>query len=250
MYGQRGRIGLIVPSSNTVCEPEMAALCPPGVATYATRILFEPTLEGLKAMKDHVGRAAAELSSEGVSHVIAFCCTVGSMIGGSDHDVDIIRLIEEKTGVPAVTTTTALKAALNALGVSRIAVATPYTLEIDELEKSLLENMGYEVTELKGYHEHVDPKAFKNDMIGRLGPEIAYELALSVDGPRNEALFISCTNFRAVDVIQRLEDKTGKPVLSSNQVTMWHSLCKLGIHDGLKGYGRLFDLGGIHENRH
>jgi maleate isomerase len=172
------------------------------------------------------------------------------MIGGSDHDVDIIRLIEEKTGVPAVTTTTALKAALNALGVSRIAVATPYTLEIDELEKSLLENMGYEVTELKGYHEHVDPKAFKNDMIGRLGPEIAYELVLSVDGPRNEALFISCTNFRAVDVIQRLEDKTGKPVLSSNQVTMWHSLCKLGIHDGLKGYGRLFDLGGIHENRH
>jgi len=228
----------------------MAALCPPGVATYATRILFEPTLEGLKAMKDHVGRAAAELSSEGMSHVIAFCCTVGSMIGGSDHDVDIIRLIEEKTGVPAVTTTTALKAALNALGVSRIAVATPYTLEIDELEKSLLENMGYEVTELKGYHEHVDPKAFKNDMIGRLGPEIAYELVLSVDGPRNEALFISCTNFRAVDVIQRLEDKTGKPVLSSNQVTMWHSLCKLGIHDGLKGYGRLFDLGGIHENRH
>jgi maleate cis-trans isomerase len=250
LYGQRGRIGLIVPSSNTVCEPEMAALCPPGVATYATRILFEPTLEGLKAMKDHVGRAAAELSSEGMSHVIAFCCTVGSMIGGSDHDVDIIRLIEEKTGVPAVTTTTALKAALNALGVSRIAVATPYTLEIDELEKSLLENMGYEVTELKGYHEHVDPKAFKNDMIGRLGPEIAYELVLSVDGPRNEALFISCTNFRAVDVIQRLEDKTGKPVLSSNQVTMWHSLCKLGIHDGLKGYGRLFDLGGIHENRH
>jgi maleate cis-trans isomerase len=228
----------------------MAALCPPGVATYATRILFEPTLEGLKAMKDHVGRAAAELSSEGMSHVIAFCCTVGSMIGGSDHDVDIIRLIEEKTGVPAVTTTTALKAALNALGVSRIAVATPYTLEIDELEKSLLENMGYEVTELKGYHEHVDPKAFKNDMIGRLGPEIAYELVLSVDGPRNEALFISCTNFRAVDVIQRLEDKTGKPVLSSNQVTMWHSLCKLGIHDGLKGYGRVFDLGGIHEKRH
>ena len=59
----------------------MAALCPPGVAAYATRILFEPTLEGLKAMKDHVGRAAAELSSEGVSHLIAFCCTVGSMIG-------------------------------------------------------------------------------------------------------------------------------------------------------------------------
>jgi hypothetical protein len=49
----------------------MAALCPPGVATYATRILFEPTLEGLKAMKDHVGRAAAELSSPSAAQLAA-----------------------------------------------------------------------------------------------------------------------------------------------------------------------------------
>jgi maleate isomerase len=55
MYGRRGRIGLIVPSSNTVCEQEMAALCPDGVATYSTRIFFEPTLEGLKDMKQSPG---------------------------------------------------------------------------------------------------------------------------------------------------------------------------------------------------
>ena len=80
MYGERARIGLIVPSSNTVCEPEMATLSPQGVSTYATRILFEPTIQGLKAMKEHVKRATDELSSEGICQAIAFCCTVGSMI--------------------------------------------------------------------------------------------------------------------------------------------------------------------------
>ena len=86
MYGERARIGLIVPSSNTVCEPEMVAMRPEGVATYATRILFEPTIKGLKAMRQDVGRATLELSSEGICDIIAFCCTVGSMIGGADYD--------------------------------------------------------------------------------------------------------------------------------------------------------------------
>jgi maleate isomerase len=53
MYGYRARIGLIVPSSNTVCEQEVVALCPEGVAAYAARILFKPTMDGLRAMKNH-----------------------------------------------------------------------------------------------------------------------------------------------------------------------------------------------------
>ncbi len=242
MYGEHGRIGLIIPSSNTVCEQEMAALCPEGVATYGTRILFEPTINSLKAMKNQMERAALELSSEGICSLIAFCCTVGSMIGGADYDREIIQLIKEKAGVPAITTTTAVKASLNALGVNRIAMATPYTLEINDLEKGLVEGMGYEVTNIIGYHEHVSPDDFRNEMIGRLYPEAAFNLGLRVTGPLNEAIFISCTNFRAIEIIQRLEDKTGKPVISSNQATMWHALQVLGIKDSIKGFGRLFHI--------
>jgi len=51
MYGQRARIGLIVPSSNTVCEQEVAALCPEGATAYATMISFEPNITGLQAME-------------------------------------------------------------------------------------------------------------------------------------------------------------------------------------------------------
>ena len=241
MYGPRGRIGLIIPSSNTVCEPEMGCLCPKGVVTYSTRILFEPTITGLKAMKEHIERASLELSSEGISDIIAFCGTVGSMIGGANYDQKIVRLIEKMSGVPAITTTTAVKASLKALGVTRIAVVTPYTKEINEMEQKLLQAMGYKVTQIMGRHEGVPPDDFTNEMIGRLSPEEAYRLALTVEGGRNEAIFISCTNFRTIEVIDRLEQETGKPVVSSNQATMWYALRKLGIKDSLENFGSLFE---------
>ena len=241
MYGHRARMGLIVPSSNTVCEPEIRILSPEGVTTYSTRILFEPTMKGLRAMKNHIERASSELSSEGISHIILFCCTIGSMMGGGDYDREIIDLIEKTTGTTAITTTTAVKTALNALNIRRVAIATPYTLETTRYEKEWLERQGYQVTKIIGYHEAVSPERFKNEMIGRLYPEVAYELGLKVNGDENEAIFISCTNFRTIEIIQRLEEKTGKPVISSNQATMWHALRKVGIKDSIRGYGRLFE---------
>ena len=241
MYGRRARIGLIVPSSNTVCEPEMASLCPEGVVTYSTRILFEPTIKGLRDMKDGIKRAGSELSSEGICQIIAFCCTVGSMIDGADYDRDITRIIEEQVKVPAFTTTSAVRAALDVLGAVRIGVAAPYTREILQCEKTSLESMGYEITRVIGYHEDTPAEMFSNEMIGRLSPEEAYQLGLKVDSSQNEAIFISCTNFRAIEIIQPLEEKTGKPVVSSNQATMWYALRKLGINDSIKGFGQLLD---------
>jgi maleate isomerase len=241
MYGHRARIGLIVPSSNTVCEPEMRILSPEGVTTYSTRILFESTMKGLRAMKDHVERASLELSSEGISQIILFCCTIGSMIGGVDYDREIIDLIERTTNTPAITTTTAVKTALEALKIRRVAIATPYTLEVTHYEKEWVERQGYHVTKIMGYHETVPPERFKNEMIGRLSPEVAYELGLKVNGNDNEAIFISCTNFRTIEIIRRLEEETGKPVISSNQATLWYALRRLGIKDSIRGYGRLLD---------
>lgn len=241
MYGTRARIGLIVPSSNTVCEPEMARLCPEGVATYSTRILFEPTIRGLRTMKDHVERASLELSSEGICQIIAFCCTVGSMIGGLHGEAEIIDLIEKRTKTPAITTTTAVRASLARLQVKRIAVATPYPLEINLHEKEELERRGFLVTKIMGYHEHVQPKELKNEMIGRLLPDVAYEMGLKVNSQENEAIFISCTNFRAIEIIEKLEKKAGKPVITSNQATLWYALRKLGLKDSIRGFGQLLE---------
>jgi maleate cis-trans isomerase len=239
MYGDRARIGLIVPSSNTVCEPEMATLCPEGVVTYSTRVLFQPTLKGLGRMKNYVGKAALELSSEGICKIIAFCCTVGSVMGGIDLEREIINLIEKRANTPAITTATAVKASFDALKVNKIAIATPYYKATNQREKEGFERQGYHVTKIMGYHESAPPRSFKNEMIGRLLPEVAYKMGLEVNGKENEAIFISCTNFRTIEIIQKLEKETGKPVISSNQATMWYALRRLGLKDSIKGYGQL-----------
>jgi maleate cis-trans isomerase len=78
-------------------------------------------------------------------------------------------------------------------------------------------------------------------MIGSLQLEAAYELALKVNSKENDAIFISCTNFRSIEIIDRLETETSKPVITSNQATLWHALRKLGLKDSVKGYGRLLE---------
>jgi maleate isomerase len=242
VYGKRTKLGLIVPASNTVCEPEMAGMAPAGVNTYATRILFCPTIEDLKAMKHRVQKAARELSCESIVDLIAFCCTVGSLIDGPRGESEIISCIETEACVPAITTAAAVMAAFDALHVRRIAVATPYTREINSHERNALERAGYEITAMAGYHEDVAPDMFNNRMIGNLPSKAAFELALKVDGPDNEAIFISCTNFRSIDVLEELESVTGKPIITSNQATMWFALRSLGLKDAVKGHGRLFEM--------
>src|SRR4030042_686328 len=199
MYGYRSRIGLIVPASNTTCEREIATLCPEGVATYTTRIFFDPsTIHGLLALKKEAGRASRELSCEGICQIIAFCCTSGSMIGGVNYDREITDFIEKESNTLALATATAVMTAF----------ATPEV---------------------------------KNKMIGSLQPESAYEMGLKVNSKENDAIFISCTNFRSIEIIQKLEMETSKPVVTSNQATLWYALRKLGLKDSIKGYGCLME---------
>lgn len=241
MYGWRGRIGLINSANNTVLEPEFAAILPEGVNSYCTRIAFRPTISGLKAMINHVEEAAGLLSSEGICDLIVFGCTMGSMIGGVGYDKELISIIERVAKVPAITITTAVLAAFEALGVRRIAIATPYTKDIGETQRTVLTDSGYQVTEIKNYHEDVPPEEFTNEMIGRLSPAITYRLARAVDNNRAQAIFITCANFRANEIIDLLEQDTGKPVITSNQASAWLALRRMGIRDSIKGFGRLLE---------
>lgn len=239
MYGWRGRVGLIVPASNLTCEREMAKMCPSGVVTFATRIFFEPTVSGLRQMGHSVERAASELSCEGISDVIAFCCTVGSMVEGPGHDARIMSLIKDTAGTPATTTTTGVVEALRYLGVQRLSIATPYTADVNTVEKSIMEALGFSVMRIESVFAHVAPEDFRNTMIERCTTSDVYRLAREVDCPEADAILISCTNFPAIDVIESLERDLGKPVISSNQATMWSALRLLGIEGEVEGYGRL-----------
>jgi len=235
VYGWRARIGLIVPSSNTTMEPEFWRMAPEGVSVHTSRVrLSEVTPEALRLMASEAVRAAEELATADVN-VIVYGCTSGSLLEGVEWEERLRREIRERAGVEAITTAQAVVEALRALGVRRVAVATPYIDEINSRERSFLERSGFSVVRIRGLG------IVRNTDIGRQPPWVAYRLAKEVAreaGRSADGVFISCTNFRTIEVIELLEVELQLPVVSSNTASMWLALRTLGIRDRLS-YGRL-----------
>ncbi|NPA47982.1 MAG: maleate cis-trans isomerase [Thermococci archaeon] len=233
MYGWRARIGLLVPSSNTTMEPELWKMAPEGVSLHAARMRLTEVIEaGLREMERQAGAAAETLVDAGVD-VILYGCTSGSLIGGRGYDVRVAEDLEDRSGVRSITTSTAVLEALNELGIRRLSVATPYTDEVNEKERLFLEENGFEVVRMEGLG------LVNNLEIGMQEPRSAYRLARSVYAPGIDAVFISCTNFRTVEVIDRLEEDLGVPVVTSNQASLWFVLRELGVRSRYGKYGEL-----------
>lgn len=227
MYGYRCRIGLIVPSSNTTMESEFSKYTPDGVSIHASRLpLRRVTERELITMSEEVKRCSKLLAHAQVD-VIAYGCTSGSIIKGKGYDQELEERISEETGVPAVSTAGAVIDILNAKGVNKIAVATPYIDEINQKEKEFLIVNGIEVSEIKGLG------LTDNLKIGKQDPRVAYRLGREVmkSNSEAEALFISCTNFRTFEIINSLIQDIGKPVVTSNQATLESALKRVGLPD-------------------
>lgn len=236
MYnGWRARIGLIMPGNGTSPEYEFHKYAPEGVAVMTQRVLFErvdPT--GLKEMGDRVDEAA-KLLATAHPDIILFGCTSGSLIGGFGYDQELIRRIEDISGAKALTTTTAVVQALQALGAKKLVVSTPYIDEVNEIEKKFLEDNGFEVLRIKGL-QNLDP-----DLMPRTPLCQMYQLTKEVLDPAADTVFISCTGLGIAHGINMMEQDFGKPLVTSNQASLWGALRALSIRDNV-GLGRLFSL--------
>jgi len=200
---------------------------------HTTRMRLEKiTVDELEEMEEQMLEAATRLADAEVN-VIGYGCTSGSLLKGKDHGGEIERKITEKTGIPAVATARAVIEALIELRIKNLCVATPYIEEINELEKRFLEQNEIDVLRIKGLG------IAQNRDVGSKDPSIAYELAKEVYLPEAQGIFISCTNFRTAEVIDRLEKELCVPVISSNTATLWAMMKRAGTKSKLKGYGRL-----------
>ncbi|CAB50011.1 maleate cis-trans isomerase family protein [Pyrococcus abyssi] len=227
MFGWRGRIGLIVPSSNTTMEMEFHSVLPEGVSLHTSRMpLKSVTEEELLNMSSYAIEAAKLLADAGVE-VIAFGCTSGSFIGGKDFEKELEMKIEKEVNVETFTTSTAVIEALNILEMQTVQVITPYIDEINQREKEFLEANGFEVVDIRGLG------ISDNIEIGKLEPYIAYRLAKASFTGDVDGIFISCTNFRTFEIIEKLERDLGVPVVTSNQATLWMALRQIDVKDKL-----------------
>lgn len=220
MFGRRARLGLIVPSNNTTVEPEFIRLVPEGVNCFATRTMIvetdDPELKArtildMHARIDDAAREVASLEADAIGYV----CTSGSFLDGDDSDRTVCARLTDATGVPTITTSTAVVVALRTLGIRKVALATPYITQVSRGLRVYLEDAGFEIA------AHRDLELLSNLAKGRLGPEVSEELVRAMDLGDADGVFISCTNWRTIEAVDALERDLGVPVVSSNLATAW-----------------------------
>ncbi|WP_456450337.1 maleate cis-trans isomerase family protein [Palaeococcus sp. (in: euryarchaeotes)] len=233
MYGWRGRIGLIVPSSNTTMEMELHEALPEGVSLHTARMPLKGVTEEELLKMSALAVESAKLLKDADVDLILYGCTSGSFIGGENFENELEEKIEDEVKIPVVTTSSAILAALNALEAQQILVLTPYMEEINKREREFLEANEFEVLDIRGMG------IVENTKIGRLEPYEAYRLAKAMFTEEADALFISCTNFRTFEIIEALEDDLGVPVVTSNQASLWYALRELEINESILGLGTL-----------
>ena len=236
-YGYRGKIGLIVPSTNTVNEPEFTMMAPTGVSIHAARIMLlgKATNESYINMVDQTERAAAELATAEVD-VMAWGCTSGSFIIPRE---EIEAKMVGASGVPTVTTSSAVVTALQAFGAKRVALGTPYVDFVNQEEIEFLKSTGFEVASMYGMQLGETQEERRG--IGRVPPESLYRFVRHIDRDDADIIFLSCTNLATIKMIPELENEAGKPVITSNQATFWRSLRLMGIKDRIEGFGSLLE---------
>ena len=235
------RIGLIIPSSNRMVEGEMVQHLPPGVVAHVARLrmtgVHRVAIEGLvpRLMK------AAAMLSDARCDVIAFHCTANSTSEGAAGEAKLSSALRQAGARLVTTTATAIRHALESLRARRIVLLTPYSEQVTDEEAEFLHMSGFQVLyargfELKGSDEYcAAPAQFWRDR------------ALEAARPEADAYFLSCANISTFPVIEELEQKLGRPVISSNQVLVWEALSLLGATDRRNCPGRLFDTLGATE---
>lgn len=235
MYGWRARLGVVIPSNNTVLEPEFARMVPDGVSVHAARILTAGTTpEAIVEMERNAARAVRELQA-GALDVIAYACLATGLVKGQGWAEAFIAEMRRQTGLPITTAVTATIEGLQAVGAERVGLATPYPASIHCLLPPFLKQYGLRVVR----DRNLDVKDAIE--VCRVPSGVAYRLARDVDGPEVQAVCIVATDFQTVDIIEALEWDLGKPVVTTNQALLWRSLALAGVGRAVTGHGTLFE---------
>jgi len=233
------RLGVVLPSVNTVVEPWFNRVLPSSCSLYATRMLLanDVTPAALERMDHEEGMEAARRMASCRPHALAYCCTASSVVQGAAYDAQLQRSLEEATGIPSFTAVGAIAEALRELGVRKISVASPYTDAIDHAELEFFSSLGFEVlaTANLGIADGFS-------LASPTAPEM-YELARSAWRDESDALLITCLNMNSHEVVQLLESQLGKPVVTSTTSTLWKLLRVAGVAPKVSGYGRLLAAG-------
>ena len=227
------RIGLIIPSSNSLTEQQFNRYAPAEVGVHVTRLRMTGRWRKPLAELKNSLIEAAEALSDVRPGVIVFHCTANSMENGLAHEAAIVDMVGKASGCPAISTAQAITQAFDHCGIKKLVLISPYVKATNEREVNYLSEAGYTVLHELGL-------GLETHAYAKVTPEEWKKVVRENSRADADGYFLSCTNTRMIEAIEDLERDLGKPVVNSNQAVLWSCLEKLGIQPAGRGPGRLF----------
>ena len=240
--GWRKRFGVLGPSTNTIVEPEMAAMQPAGVTNHYSRI-FTPDA---KAISNETFLAGTQVIADNVQDAVDSAMTLApdqlvmgmSMVtfyGGYEGSETFRGTVERRAGVHLSIGSQATAEALKAVGgIRRIAVLSPYFPSANDHVRRFFSDCGFDVVRDRAL-ECPSWTAIACVTAATIETVMTHEL----DGDDVDALVQVGTNLCMAAQAPALEERVSKPVIAINTATYWHALRRAGIADSIDGFGRL-----------
>lgn len=230
-----GRIGVIALATDFNIEQDLRRIYPQGVEIFTSRVrnVNPLTMENLRSMAPGISVAADAILPGTDLDVMIYACTSGTVALGIDRIAELVH--QSRPGVAVTNPVTAALSAFEQLGAKRISILTPYTEAVNREVAALFAGSGYEVLNIAGF-------GFEDDTaMTFIAPQDIADAAVAACDPKADLLFISCTALRASQVIELIEQRIGKPVVSSNQALVWHSLQLVNYTSSVEGFGILLN---------
>ncbi|GAA5231914.1 maleate cis-trans isomerase [Verticiella sediminum] len=227
------RLGLLLPSSNSTQEPEFSDVLPRDVSLHTARLTLNSIdAESTVRIVEELETESRKLADADVG-VILLAATAPTSRKGLGYDKELLGRIQDATGKPAATASTAMLEAFAVLNIQRVALAAPWSESVNQTVASFIQANGVQVVSQRAMG------VVRNNDVGRLSPDTAFALACEADRSEADAVFLACGNWWAMSRVEALERKLGKPVLTTNQVSIWAALRLLGQSTPLSGWGSL-----------
>jgi maleate isomerase len=220
------RLGLLVPASDMVSEVDFRNHLPSSVVFYTAR-LHQPRNSGIGTTENYQGLVdsapdAARSVALASPELLVYSCTSGSFFKGPNWHQELSKQLEEASGIPTITTSTAVITALMAQQARTIFLASPYPNSVNEAETSFLKANGFQITAVLNFGCTISREIFA------ITPEKIVEavLARRDEVKQNDILFLTCTGLRSVDAVETLERELELPVITSNSAALWLAMAR------------------------
>jgi maleate isomerase len=231
------RIGLITLGSDFRIEKDFNSIVyGREIDLYVNRIhCYNPlTNETLAKMADDITEVTQDILPDQKIDCIAYGCTSGTVAAGYDKIKLKVNLAKPESKV--TTPITAAVKAINKLGIKKISIFTPYTKTINDSVVKYFKDQNIIINSLTYFDIDSDLD------IGKVDEDYLFDVLSKIDLEDSDALFVSCTALPVLSIIDKLEKKINKIVLSSNQTLIWDSLNTINYKEKIDGFGKLFNI--------